>query len=75
MTWREDAACRDSLNPEAWFAYGREKSPGAWDDARAICRICPSAAPCLAYAIEHDIREGLWGGLTFEERVTVGRLA
>jgi WhiB family redox-sensing transcriptional regulator len=51
------AACAGS-DPEAWFPEVGE--PGS--TARAICRSCPERDPCLAFALTHRIRFGIWGG-------------
>jgi WhiB family redox-sensing transcriptional regulator len=51
------ALCRDS-DPDLWFASGH-----ALAVAKRICRACPERAPCLAFAVEHGERFGVWGGL------------
>jgi len=54
-------------DPEAWFP---EKSH-AWAATRAkrICNTeCAAVAACLAWAVEHHIKHGVWGGRTAEER-------
>lgn len=72
IDWRDRAACRDD-GRDTFFADGyatieKQKLVRA---AKAICADCPVALQCLQYAIEHDIRYGIWGGLTATER---GRL-
>jgi WhiB family redox-sensing transcriptional regulator len=61
------------VNPEAWFP-----ERGAWTRANTAaviaCRSCPVRAACLAYAIEHGQRHGIWGGLTVIQRRRVLRL-
>jgi WhiB family redox-sensing transcriptional regulator len=37
-------------------------------DARAVCAACPLREACLAYALEHDERYGVWGGTSPQER-------
>lgn len=37
--------------------------------ARAICAGCPVRNDCLEWAIEHNEREGIWGGLLKAERI------
>ena len=36
--------------------------------AKAICAGCPIQAECLDFALEHDQRVGVWGGLAAKER-------
>lgn len=69
-TWRQQAACRN-VNPNLMF-------PGDWDtngieNAKAICRTCPSQTGCLNYAITTRQDHGIWGGTTEAERVAVRR--
>lgn len=37
--------------------------------AKAICADCPVRASCLAFALEHDLQENIWGGLLPDERL------
>lgn len=62
-TWREAAVCA-SVGTEPFFP---EKGASA-REARAVCAVCPVRAACLRYAIEHDERHGIWGGLTEHQR-------
>lgn len=36
--------------------------------ALAMCQSCPVIARCLRYALEYDIKDGIWGGTTGPER-------
>lgn len=61
--WRTDALCAQT-DPEAFFpAKG-----GSTRDAKRICQRCPERAECLEFALEHDERFGVWGGLSERER-------
>jgi WhiB family redox-sensing transcriptional regulator len=33
-----------------------------------VCRSCDVRAECLEYALEHDERFGIWGGMSERER-------
>lgn len=44
-----------------------------YEDARAICALCPMREECLDYAMEHHIRFGMFGGLTPIERRRIER--
>ena len=38
------------------------------ESLRKICGGCPHKVDCLQYALENEIEEGFWGGLTPKER-------
>lgn len=61
--WRSGALCAQT-DPEAFFpAKGGTTRP-----AKRICQGCQVRAECLAYALAEDIRYGVWGGLSPNER-------
>jgi WhiB family redox-sensing transcriptional regulator len=62
-SWRKQALCAQT-DPEAFFP-DKGGSPAA---AQAICRRCPVQGPCLEWALQHDERFGVWGGLTDRQR-------
>lgn len=41
--------------------------------ARFLCGTCPVMAACAKYAIEHDERWGMWGGMTRVQRERAAR--
>lgn len=61
--WQEQALCAQT-DPEAFFP---EKG-GSTREAKRICRACVVRDECLEYALEHDERFGIWGGLSERER-------
>ena len=63
MAWQERALCAQT-DPEAFFP---EKG-GSTREAKRICVGCEVKAECLAYALAHDERFGIWGGLSERER-------
>lgn len=70
--WRHSAACAQS-DPDAWFP---EKGGGgqAQDaEAKRVCARCPVTAECLADAMAGRELEGIWGGLTADERKALAR--
>ncbi|MEE1820185.1 WhiB family transcriptional regulator [Streptomyces sp. NPDC004288] len=40
----------------------------AQNRAKALCTGCPVQAECLAYALDHRVEHGVWGGMTERER-------
>lgn len=63
LAWQERALCAQT-DPEAFFP---EKG-GSTRDAKKVCVGCPVQKECLEYALEHDERFGIWGGLSERER-------
>lgn len=61
--WQEQALCAQT-DPEAFFP---EKG-GSTREAKRICRACGVRDECLEFALEHDERFGIWGGLSERER-------
>ncbi|MFC3386870.1 WhiB family transcriptional regulator [Couchioplanes caeruleus subsp. azureus] len=61
--WRDDALCAQS-DPEAFYP----DKGGSTGPARKICGRCPVREACLQYALAHDERFGIWGGLSDRER-------
>jgi hypothetical protein len=53
-----------------WFP---PRGPDPGRKAKAVCAACPVAAECLGYALEHGIREGIWGGLGEGDRRHLSR--
>jgi hypothetical protein len=62
------AVCKG--DPAPW-----EPGPGhqTEQDAKGACSWCPERAPCLAWALRKDERDGIWGGTTPEERKAILR--
>ena len=69
LSWQDSALCAQA-DPDAWFPE-RPNPEGvnrAVRQAKAVCAACEVRAECLAYALEHNERHGVWGGLTEHER-------
>jgi WhiB family redox-sensing transcriptional regulator len=68
MDWRDDALCR-SEDPELFFPVGSGPAAQATAArAKAVCRRCPVAEPCLDWALATGQDAGVWGGLDEDER-------
>ena len=63
LSWQERALCAQT-DPEAFFP---EKG-GSTREAKRVCLSCEVRAECLEYALAHDERFGIWGGLSERER-------
>lgn len=61
--WQERGLCSQT-DPEAFFP---EKG-GSTREAKRVCSRCEVKAECLDYALGHDERFGIWGGLSERER-------
>ena len=70
MPWQERARCRD-YDPEVFFP---EKG-GSTREAKRICQGCEVRSECLDYALAHDERFGIWGGLSERERRRAKRVS
>ncbi|GAA2907319.1 WhiB family transcriptional regulator [Streptomyces mexicanus] len=44
-------------------------------EAKRICGMCEARSACLEYALAHDERFGVWGGLSEKERLHLRRPA
>lgn len=63
LAWQEQALCAQT-DPEAFFP---EKG-GSTREAKKVCETCTVKQECLEYALAHDERFGIWGGLSERER-------
>jgi WhiB family redox-sensing transcriptional regulator len=63
LEWQDDALCAQT-DPDSF--YPDKGSPSR--PAKTICRRCPVITECLAYALKHGERYGVWGGLSERER-------
>ena len=70
LSWQEQSLCAQT-DPEAFFP---EKG-GSTREAKRICVGCEVKSECLEYALMHDERFGIWGGLSERERRRLKREA
>lgn len=76
--WRTRAACLTE-DPELFFpATGTESASravrdAAWEAPRAVCGHCPVRDACLAQSLDDGDTEGMFGGLTPDERRNLRR--
>jgi WhiB family transcriptional regulator, redox-sensing transcriptional regulator len=73
MNWRNRSACLDE-SPELFFPIGNARPAMLQiEAAKAVCRRCTVAAICLDWAIEARQDEGVWGGMSEDERRALKR--
>jgi WhiB family redox-sensing transcriptional regulator len=66
--WYSQALCAQT-DPDAFYP---EKG-GSTAEAKKICLRCPVKQKCLQWALDHDERFGIWGGLSDRERRRLAR--
>ena len=69
-SWWDDALCAQT-DPDAFTP-----DPGGnASAAKRICAECPVRTQCLQYALDNDVRGGIWGGHTDRQRRAMRRAA
>jgi WhiB family redox-sensing transcriptional regulator len=66
--WQLDALCAQT-DPEMFHP----DKGGTIRQAKAVCLACLVRTDCLDYALEHNGRIGIWGGLSSSERAVLRR--
>lgn len=68
----DNPACDDpTIDPEIFFPVS--KNPAHAAPAKAICRGCPEVMKCAEFAMSDMRIQGVWGGLTWEQRIDLHR--
>lgn len=68
--WRDSALCREGVNVD-FFPFSEDSD--AISRVKEVCALCRVTEDCLAYAMQTRQSEGVWGGLTSSERVSLRR--
>lgn len=68
MGWLDRALCAET-DPDIFFP---EKG-GSTAPATSVCRGCEVRDECLEYALSNDIRHGIWGGMSDNDRRKISR--
>jgi WhiB family transcriptional regulator, redox-sensing transcriptional regulator len=73
MDWRHKAACINH-NPELFFPIG-STGPALeqTERAKAVCRGCTVITQCLKWTLDTNQNDGVWGGLSEDERRSLRR--
>jgi WhiB family redox-sensing transcriptional regulator len=73
MHWRQKTACRDE-DPDLFFPIGMTgPALEQAERAKAVCGRCEVSDQCLAWALKTNQQDGVWGGLTEDERRSLRR--
>lgn len=70
LDWVSGALCPQT-DPESFYP---EKG-GSTREAKRVCRSCPVREPCLQFALDHDERFGIWGGVSERDRRRLAKAA
>jgi WhiB family redox-sensing transcriptional regulator len=62
--WRDLALCAEVSGDEFYPEKGQSTTP-----AKRVCRQCEVREDCLSWALEHNERHGVWGGMSYPERL------
>ena len=69
--WQAEAACHGDMGSIFYPPLRGERKVARLSRerrAKALCQVCPVRAECLEWALQHNERYGIWGGLTDVER-------
>ena len=73
--WRNGAKCVPS-DPELFFPIGNTgPALKQIEKAKEVCASCDVQEQCLQYALETSQDDGVWGGLSEDERRALKRRA
>lgn len=61
--WYEHAECRGAPQELFFPGQGEPTQP-----AKEMCAACPVSVECLAWALDHGEKHGIWGGTSERER-------
>lgn len=68
LGWLDRALCAET-DPDIFFP---EKG-GSTAPATSVCQNCEVRGECLEYALANDIRHGIWGGMSDNDRRRASR--
>lgn len=62
--WQAEGICRQVDTGDMFFP----DKGGSTKEAKRVCAVCPVIEECREFALAHDERFGVWGGLSERER-------
>ena len=72
--WMDDASCQNDPDPDLWFRGAELTQYADRETAIGICSLCSVREKCLNYALTENLTDGIFGGLTPEQRRKINRL-
>lgn len=69
------AACMFTTNPDLFFPNTPNPSNKVLRQIADLCSGCEENVRCLDYALEHNIKEGFWGGISPQDRAEMKPLS
>lgn len=73
VDWRAAGLCA-AEDPELFHPVGTSSAALLQiEEAKAVCRRCPSIEACLDHALTKPENDGVWGGLSEKERGSIRR--
>jgi WhiB family transcriptional regulator, redox-sensing transcriptional regulator len=69
------ALCKTlGMNPDLFYQdYRGQPYKVVTQSVKRVCESCHVRDDCLDYALTHNIKDGLWGGMTRSERIKIKR--
>ena len=64
--WMTKGLCTRFVDVDFFPSKGQRAAP-----AKGICQQCSVRRACLDYAIDNEIIDGVWGGLSPQERTVI----
>lgn len=71
--WQADAACAGMPTDDFFPAGSTGQALDRIALAKAVCDTCPVVEECLEYALDTGQTDGVWGGMSEDERRTERR--
>jgi WhiB family redox-sensing transcriptional regulator len=64
----KEAQCAGFAFPDLFFPDTLQELRDVKPMIAMTCKLCVHQVDCLAFAMDNNIKEGIWGGLTSDER-------
>ena len=68
-SWRQQAYCKGKDSDHSVFFTEVRGASSRYLEAKAMCYACRVSDQCVQYAMKNSIRDGIWGGLPYRERL------
>ena len=73
--WQKKAKCRGTMADGSGYNFFPVKGESKFVsmEAQEFCRSCSVKKDCLNYALDNNLNDGIWGGLTYRKRLLLKR--